>query len=322
MTRTAPADVGCAAPRPADKAEATVWLRCSDGEPICATSFAPAGRHVGAPLLIVNGAMGNTQTRYWAMARHWAAKGWRVITYDYRGIGESARRQVETGRFRLRQWGQQDLAAVLDWAQREFAPARLVILGHSIGAQIVQYCEDLSAVDAVVFVAGQKGWWRNWDNRWRYALWALWHIVMPGCVGLVGSFPLTRLAGCETLPAGIALDWARWGRSRDFVDEHGKELETSGAELRCPLLSISFADDPAYGPKPAVDALMRWYPSARSERLHIVPAEHGVRAVGHAGLFDELHFERFWPAIWAWFDRRIAPTRSERSRTAPRRVLP
>jgi predicted alpha/beta hydrolase len=315
-------------PRPATDHcdQRTFWLRCRDGEPICATAFAPAGRAVSAPLLVVNGAMGNTQARYWDMAQYWAAKGWRVVTYDYRGMGESERRQTETGRFRLRDWGQQDLAAVLDWARRDFAPSILVILGHSIGAQIVQFCEELGDVDAAVFVAGQKGWWRNWNNHWRYAIWALWHLVMPVCVRLCDSFPLMRLAGCETLPACVARDWACWGRSRDFVDERGARMETKGAGLRCPLLSISLEDDPVYGPKPAVDALLGWYPNARGERLHIVPAEHGARAVGHAGLFDECHFDRFWPVIWAWLDQRLADN-SRRGVEGcrggePRRALP
>lgn len=311
MRRAAPLDPGrgaFAAPRPAtDRCDkSTFWLRCRDGEPICATAFAPASRGARAPLLVVNGAMGNSQARYWDMARYWAARGWRVITYDYRGMGESARRQTGTGRFRLRDWGRQDLAAVLAWARHDFAPSRLVILGHSIGAQIVQFCDELGEVDAAVFVAGQKGWWRNWNNRWRYTIWALWHIVMPACVRLCGSFPLMRLAGCQTLPAGVALDWARWGRSRDFVDERGARIETNGTGLRCPLLSISLEDDPVYGPKPAVDALMGWYPDVRGERLHIVPAEHGAHAVGHAGFFDECHFDWFWPAIWAWLDQRLA----------------
>ncbi|MFL5287607.1 MAG: alpha/beta fold hydrolase [Rhodopila sp.] len=281
------------------------WLCCADGAWISATLFEESDIGPQAPVLIVNCATGNKQSRYFDMARWWAARGWRVVTYDYRGIGMSALPERQSKRFRLWEWGSEDMSAVVEWIQQEFTPITTVVIGHSIGSQIIQFCRALNSIDAVVFVAGQKGCWRNWCNRYRYPIWAFWHVVLPTCVGICGNFPLMRLAGCATLPRNVALDWARWGRARTFA----AETENFGHELGCPLLSISIADDQLYGPEQAVDALLEWYPNAQSERLHLAPETYGIKQIGHAGLFDAVHFDRFWPLVSNWLDRRVAGPR-------------
>jgi predicted alpha/beta hydrolase len=276
-------------------------LRCDDGETLAVSVFSPPPATRSPAVLVVNPAIGNRQERYWDTARYWAARGWRVVTYDYRGIGASAALQRDVGRFRLADWGRQDLTAVLRHVRQAWAPPATVVLAHSMGAQVVQFCAHPEWIDAAVFVAGQKGYWRHWDNAYRHPLQAFWH-VMPACVRLFGSFPLMRLAGCETLPRQIALDWARWSRAPGFVDEAGEALAANGARLRCPLLSVSMGDDPLFGPKPAVDALLAWYPNARAERLHLTPATLGTVRIGHAGLFDADTGGRFWPGVLAWLD--------------------
>jgi predicted alpha/beta hydrolase len=287
---------------PGGVAQATHWVQCADGEWLAATLFERPNIECDAPVLIVNSAIGNRQSRYFDTARWWAARGWRMVTYDYRGIAESSQPPRSSERFRLWEWGSQDMSAVVDWVRRDLTPRATVVIGHSIGAQIVQFCHGLNGIDAAVFVAGQKGYWRNWRNRYRYPICAFWHFVLPACVGVCGNFPLMRLAGCAPLPASVALDWARWGRVRSFA----AEADNHGHDLSCPLLSISLADDQLYGPEQAVDALLDWYPSAQSERLHLVPEAHGVARIGHAGLFDAVHLDRFWPLVSAWLDRCVA----------------
>jgi predicted alpha/beta hydrolase len=278
-------------------------LRCEDGEPISATLFSPKNVDAGRPVLIINNAIGKCQEGYWETAVWWVAKGWQVVTYDYRGIGASRALRRQTGQFRLWEWGEQDLTAVLRWVRQDFPSAATVVLGHSMGGQILQFCEHLDWIDAAVFVAGQKGYWRNWDNAYRLPLLGFWHFL-PIYVCLFGKFHLMNLAGCESLPRKIALDWAKWGRCRDFVDEWRRPLPSHGALLRCPLLSISIADDPLFGPKPAVDALLEWYPNALTERQHLVPEAIGIDRVGHTGLFEAGKGELLWPSVLDWLGER------------------
>jgi hypothetical protein len=53
--------------------------------------------------------------------------------------------------------------------------------------------------------------------------------------------------------------------------------------------------------------------------MHLVPKRHGVARIGHAGLFDEEHFERVWPMISEWLGARVGGSRVLRqAASAPR----
>ena len=104
----------------------------------------------------------------------------------------------------------------------------------------------------------------------------LWHAAIPGLVPLAGYFPAKKLGAGEDLPAGVAREWAEWGRDPDYLLLHARERK--GAEfLRYsgPLRAMAFSDD-TYAPRRAVDALIDFYPFARSEVRFVHPSDVGA----------------------------------------------
>jgi len=96
------------------------------------------------------------------------------------------------------------------------------------------------------------------------------------------------------------LDAAPFGPGLD------EELRDSRyAQVRAPLLSLSFSDDPIATPA-AVEALLASYPNAQIERRWIRPREAGVRHIGHHGFFSERHRDSLWRAALDWIDARCA----------------
>ncbi len=75
--------------------------------------------------------------------------------------------------------------------------------------------------------------------------------------------------------------------------------------LTCPMTGISIDDD-RYAPRAAVDALYRIYANARVERLHLVPREHGLEAIGHFGPFRRQFRDTLWPLLVAPLEEAIA----------------
>jgi predicted alpha/beta hydrolase len=154
-------------------------------------------------------------------------------------------------------------------------------------------------VAAVVTIAAQSGYVGHWPRASRAGLRVLWHAVMPGISRTVGYWPGRALGTGEDLPKGVALEWARWCRSRAY---HG---EFDGyARLHAPMLAYSIDDD-WIAPLPAVEALHRSYTGCSVTRRHLVPAQLGVPRIGHFGLFREAAI----PAVWHDIDRWLTAAR-------------
>ena len=254
-----------------------VTIPAADGHPLAATLLVPAvtpGR-----LVLVPPATGVRRRLYQAFAEHLAARGFAVLTWDWRGTGGSRPASLRGFPATMRQWGERDLAGVIDWAAARFPAARLLAVGHSFGGQSVGLAPNAHRLAALVTVASQVGWYGHWawPARWKYA--ALWHVGMPAVTRLVGWFPGRALGFGEDLPAGVALEWARWCRSPAYLGDFGGHRAFTR-----PLLAFSFDDDD-YAPHRAADALHDRYGSLEQQRRRVAPADVGVRRIGHFGFF-------------------------------------
>jgi predicted alpha/beta hydrolase len=102
----------------------------------------------------------------------------------------------------------------------------------------------------------------------------------------------------EDLPQGVALEWARWCRSPEYLGDW-----SGHARLRAPLLAIGFADDP-FAPRDAVAALVERYGSAEKEHRHVRPADAGAAKIGHFGFFREGVTPGLWADVADWLQAR------------------
>src|SRR5690606_14500580 len=106
------------------------------------------------------------------------------------------------------------------------------------GGQAVALAANSARLDAIVLVAAQHGWLGNWPLLWRLPLWLFWSLVVPLVTRALGRFPSRRFGLGETLPAGVAREWARGCRRREY---HGEWNSLS--EVQAPVLAWSAADD-------------------------------------------------------------------------------
>ena len=79
----------------------------------------------------------------------------------------------------------------------------------------------------------------------------------------------------EDMPAGVAQEWARWGRRPGYViDAGGGALRPGYGRVAFPIRSYSFSDDP-FAPPRAVEALLGFYSAARVARRALTPRDLG-----------------------------------------------
>ena len=284
-------------------------LPARDGVGLAATLFEPATPN-GAAILL-NSGTGIARRFYGAFASHLAMRGFAVLTYDYRGIGESEAPPSAT----MEQWGAVDQASMIDHLARLHPGASLGLIGHSFGGQVLGLADNISRIDAAVLICSQSGHWRHWPHgRRRLRMLALWWLLIPGLTAATGRFPGSWI-GTADLPSGVARSWARWGRSPHYVcDARGQALRPHNDDVACPIRWMSFSDDPI-APFGAVEALRPYYPNAPVERLHLAPADLGVEAVGHFGFFRKSMPRAPWDDIAAWFEKRLLEPRDGSGQT-------
>ena len=270
----------------AGAAAATVQtIPASDGFALAASHFPAAGEAAAAVLVVP--ATGVARRLYDPFARHLAGRGLTVVTWDGRGTGGSRPSSLRGFRATMSDWARLDLAGVLGWARETLSGLPLLAVGHSFGGQSLGLAPGAGALAGAVTVAAQSGWWGHWPRPRRYALTLLWYAGMPLLAHALGYFPSRRLGLGENLPRGVALEWARWCRSRDYLGDW-----SGHARLAIPMLALGFDDD-TFAPPAAVDALHQRYASARLERRQLAPADLGVARIGHFGFFKP-----GLPALW------------------------
>jgi len=277
-----------------DVADCTI--PATDGYALAATEFRPA-RHPALVVLMAP-ATGVKRSLYRAFAAWLAARGCAVVTWDWRGTGGS--RPASLRGFEatmLDHWARRDLAGVIAWAGAHHPGTPLAAVGHSFGGQALGLAPNARALRAAVTVAAQSGYWGHWPRpaAWRYAL--LWYVAMPGVAHLLGHFPGRLLGLGEDLPRGVALQWARWCRTPDYLGDF-----SGHARFTAPILAFSFTDD-IYAPPRAVDWLHARYGSTALERRHVGPGELGVARIGHFGFYRP-EAEPLWREAAEWLEAR------------------
>lgn len=273
------------------------------------------------PIAVVAPALGVLQDFYLPFARWLAERGFTALTFDYRGTGASggppSERRVDADLF---DWAE-DVAGVLAGALAGApgAPAKstgashaseavgspdppLVYVGHSMGLTLLALSGAYGRVGAAVGVATPHAHWRWWRGADRVKMWLAWHVLFPAASRLFGYFPGRRLGFGADLPRGIALQWARWGRRRDYVAEAaGGTAADAFAGFRRPLLALSATDD-SYAPPGSVEALLAFFTGAELEHRRVDPGRYGLDRIGHLGFFREGTGEPIWEEIAAWLE--------------------
>lgn len=284
---------------PADAPAQSLELRAADGTPLAATLFEADGPSTRA--LVIAGGTGIRRRFYGALARWLCAGGWTVLTFDYRGIGDSVRGGVRASRARMADWGRQDLEAALAWLHAAQPAGRRALVAHSAGGQLLGLAPSARQLDCAAFVASQSGSWRLWPAPSRWAAAALWHAV-PVVTRVAGYFPSALFGLGEPLPRGVAEEWARWCRHPDYLFGCLDAAELGGyGALTLPLRAYSFPDDPIAPPRAAAAILDR-YPAARATHLVVDAASLQRRRLGHFGFFRPAVGGALWPDLLRFLD--------------------
>jgi predicted alpha/beta hydrolase len=285
-------------------APAALTLRAADSRELAALlveARAPRGA------ISINSATGFRREFYLKFASYCAERGYHALVYDYRGMGASATTPLPAEKACMSDWGRLDMPAALAALGARFPQLPLVVLGHSVGGQLIGCMPNHSQARALVMIATSTGYWRRQRAPFRYQALIFWKLYGPWMLLRLGYVPRGAVWAGASLPREVFLQWRRWCLSAlPMGSALDPALEEAGfAAVRQPLLAWAFKDDPIATPE-AVEALLRSYPNARIERRWNCPRETGGGRLGHHGFFEEVHRGTLWRDALDWIDARCA----------------
>ncbi|HEY5801002.1 MAG TPA: alpha/beta fold hydrolase [Burkholderiaceae bacterium] len=283
----------------------TFTFKAADGVELTGTRYTPEAD--AKAVVVLPSAMGVKQDFYRPFAQFLAKQGYAVLCFDYRGMGQS-----RPARFRTSLRGFK--ADLLDWAQRDYnaallsakawQPGRpLLIVGHSLGGQLVGLVPDNHLIDGVLTIACGTGYWHYNVPKLKRYVWLLWYVLVPFYTTLFGYFPGKRLRKVGDLPRGVMFQWSHWCRHREYVvDRHGQPMSEGYQRMRAPMMAMSFTDDEMMSRR-SVDSMHELYANAPQERRYIAPQEVGARRIGHFGFFREQFEGTLWQQAAVWLNQ-------------------
>ena len=275
-----------------------------------ADGFGLQGRLYGNPAqckaaVLIVPAMGVPQRFYADFAEWLVGQGHAVMSFDYRGMGESRPAQMK-GSLRglktdINTWAEQDTAAALAWLDTQVAKQTPIHwLGHSLGGQIFGMVPNRARVSRIVTIGVGTGYWLRQAFKVRAYVWWLWFVICPLVMPLYGYFPGKRLRKVGDLPLGVMQQWRRACLDRDYlVGVGGAKMRADYAAITTPILSLSFTDDEYMSARNTAD-MHAFYASAPREMRRIAPQDVGEKRIGHFGFFRQRFAPTLWPQVSQW----------------------
>lgn len=279
--------------------ECRVQVCARDQYPLSGTHYWRSDREASAGVVLMSSANAVPQKFYREFARFFAGCGYDVYTYDYRGIGLSAPATLKGFDASVHTWALQDIPALIDYVGRQHPGHDLTYFAHSIGGQLLGLADNADQIDRAVFVSSQFGYWKMQGGRQKYVVGAFTHLVFPVLPRLIGYLPWSKFAAGEDLPKGVALQWARWCRAKNYLFDDQTLGDLSGYKnLKKPLLAYCISDDD-WGTSQAVRGMTERYSGAKIEYRDVSPSEFGFQSLGHFGFFKRGR-ESLWEDALGW----------------------
>jgi predicted alpha/beta hydrolase len=285
-----------------------ITFPAADGYALGATLFLPRGTKQHA--VLINSATAVPRKIYRKFASYLARRGSAVLTYDYRGIGDSRQRamigynkpkSLVGFKARMVDWAALDITAAVAWMRERYHNVPLTYVGDSFGGQALGLLPNNTEVKRALLVAAQAGYWKLMASPERYRVYALLNFAGMPLTRMLGYMPGWAGVG-EDLPKGVFEQWTRWLMSpRYLYDEPNLRALSNFTRYTGALRSICLSDDP-WATRPAIELMASGFKATTPDIITITPADINAKAIGHLGFFRPEHRDTLWRGAAEWLE--------------------
>jgi predicted alpha/beta hydrolase len=284
-----------------------VEVRTSDGWSLRADVDEPAGRPVGVAVLAH--AMMARRTEFdrpegRGVRQLLVSRGWRVVSFDFRGHGDSGPRPSEGGQYAYDDLVTRDLPAVHAFARgRDRRKLRTVLVGHSLGGHVGLAAQGTRRVafDRIVSVAANL-WMPQLERSAPVRAVRLAMMVAADlAASRLGRFPSRALRiGSDDESGAYLHDLTRFVRTGRWTSADGSvDYLASLGNVTVPVLQIVSAGD-RLACRPEGGAFFLDHCRGPRELLRVDQADDGGPAPGHMGIVTSGRIDSVWERVEGW----------------------
>lgn len=267
-----------------------VQFQALDGYQLSGINYHPA--HSPQAKIIIASATGVPQLFYRRFAEYMTQHGFQLLSFDYRGIADSAPPTLKNFEMSYLDWGALDLAGAIKYYADDSIP--LFIVGHSYGGQALGLTPNHDKVTAMYCFGTGAGWSGYMPLKEKFKVQVMWNIIFPPMVALYGYLPWSKLKMGADLPLGVYQQWRKWCKHPTyfFADPELKNIKDQYAQVTTKIFAVSALDDDWALPN-SRHAFMQHYVHAELKMMNIQAKEYGLKEIGHMG-----YFRKGAEAIW------------------------
>lgn len=277
-------------------------IKCQDHFELVGTIYKP--KSIKGAIMIAP-ATGIKRRFYNSFATYLSENGYGVLCFDYRGIGESKKGNINKVNASLINWGKLDMTASMECLKFHFPNQTYHIVGHSAGGQLIGLMDNASDIKSIFNFASSSGSLRNMKNPFKLKASFFLNGYIPINNLLFGKTNSQWVGMGEPLPKKVANQWRKWCNGKGYVEtDFGNAIqEHHFNELSCPMMWLHATDD-GIANLENVNDMARIYSQSKAEIITLTPQEFNKKTLGHMGFFSSKNKD-LWCFATQWFDKNI-----------------
>lgn len=272
---------------------------CADGYKLSARYFKSKNTKADEVILICS-ATAIPQKLYNEFAQWLNDKGYSVLTFDYRGVGDSLYVPLRDCKARMTDWFTLDIPAAIDTLLNlESSHQKITMIGHSAGGAYLGLVHNIEKVKKVVAIGSSTGHVKELPKKTRPLATFMFKFIFPLVSHRIGYCPLKSVGMGVNLPPDMGLQWAEICLNGGHVNVFMNKTvhRDFHKKVTCPITYFRAIDDDIASDK-NMRGLMPFYPNAHDQKLiELQPEKYGLDKIGHINMFRKSH-----SVLWEIFE--------------------